>query len=86
MEFDASVLRRELPIDSFLALVPIFSPFKNSTRGFDEWQENRSWTLAPATAQIAKFMKSLQEYPPRIKSLDFDLDAMVADASASQAR
>ncbi|QJR04924.1 arylsulfatase [Sphingobium yanoikuyae] len=72
------------PLITNLKLDP-FERF-HEARGFDEWQENRSWTLAPATAQIAKFMKSLQEYPPRIKSLDFDLDAMVADASASQAR
>ena len=31
-------------------------------------------------------MKSLAEYLPRIKSLDFDLDAMVAQASTSQTR
>ncbi|WP_448537181.1 arylsulfatase [Sphingobium yanoikuyae] len=72
------------PLITNLKLDP-FERF-HEARGFDEWQENRSWTLAPATAQIAKFMKSLQEYPPRIKSLDFDLDAMVANASASQAR
>ncbi len=72
------------PLITNLKLDP-FERF-HEARGFDEWQENRSWTLAPAIAQIAKFMKSLQEYPPRIKSLDFDLDAMVADASASQAR
>jgi arylsulfatase len=36
--------------------------------------------------QVAQFMQSLQDYPPRIKSLDFDLDAMVNAASQSQAR
>ncbi|WOK35916.1 arylsulfatase [Sphingomonas sp. C3-2] len=72
------------PLITNLKLDP-FERF-HEARGFDEWQENRSWTLAPANAQIAKFMKSLQEFPPRIKSLDFDLDAMVADASASQTR
>lgn len=72
------------PLITNLKLDP-FERFHDA-RGFDEWQENRSWTLAPANMQVAKFMKSLQEYPPRIKSLDFDLDAMVADASASQAR
>ncbi|WP_201282560.1 arylsulfatase [Novosphingobium sp. TCA1] len=72
------------PLITNLKLDP-FERF-HEARGFDEWQENRSWTLAPATAQINKFMKSLQEFPPRIKSLDFDLDAMVADASSAQAR
>ncbi len=72
------------PLITNLKLDP-FERF-HEARGFDEWQENRSWTLAPANMQVAKFMKSLQEFPPRIKSLDFDLDAMVAEASASQSR
>jgi arylsulfatase A-like enzyme len=72
------------PLITNLKLDP-FERF-HEARGFDEWQENRSWTLAPANMQVAKFMKSLREFPPRIKSLDFDLDAMVAEASASQSR
>ena len=42
-------------------------PFErfHEARGFDEWQENRSWTLAPANAQVSLFLKSLKEFPPR---------------------
>lgn len=72
------------PLITNLKLDP-FERF-HEARGFDEWQENRAWTLAPANAMVAKFMKSLQEYPPRIKSLDFNIDAMVAEASNSTAR
>ena len=37
------------PLITNLKLDP-FERF-HEARGFDEWQENRSWTLAPATAQ-----------------------------------
>jgi len=63
-------------------------PFErfHEARGYDEWQENHSWTLGAATEVIAGFMKSLATYPPRMKSFDLDLDAMVAEASSSQSR
>ncbi|PHP19061.1 arylsulfatase [Sphingobium sp. IP1] len=63
-------------------------PFErfHEARGYDEWQENHSWTLGAATQVIAGFMKSLAAYPPRMKSFDLDLDAMVADASTAQSR
>jgi arylsulfatase A-like enzyme len=63
-------------------------PFErfHEARGFDEWQENRSWALAPASAQVAKFMKTLAEFPPRMKSVDFNIDEMVEKASAANAR
>ena len=63
------------PLITNLKLDP-FERFHKS-RGFDEWQENRSWTLGPAAAQAGKIIKSLQEYPPRQKSFDLDLDEMV---------
>lgn len=63
------------PLITNLKLDP-FERF-HKARGFDEWQENRSWTLAPASAQVAVFLKSLQDYPPRQKSLDFNIDEMM---------
>ena len=50
-------------------------PFErfHEARGFDEWQENRSWTLA----QVSVFLKSLRDYPPRQKSIDFNIDAIM---------
>ena len=63
------------PLITNLKLDP-FERF-HEARGFDEWQENRSWTLAPASAQVAVFLKTLKDYPPRQKSLDFNIDAMV---------
>ncbi|SEI76654.1 arylsulfatase [Sphingomonas sp. OV641] len=72
------------PLITNLKLDP-FERFHDA-RGFDEWQENRSWTLGPAKMQVAKFMQSLKEYPPRIESMNFDLDAMVSKASEAQSR
>ncbi len=46
----------------------------HKARGFNEWQENRVWTYSAAFEQVGKFVESLQEYPPRMKSLDFDVD------------
>jgi arylsulfatase A-like enzyme len=63
-------------------------PFErfHEARGFDEWQENRSWLLGPAAAQVAVFMKSLKEYPPRMESMDFNIDEMMRSAQESSTR
>lgn len=53
---------RTFPLTSDLKLDP-FERF-HEARGFDEWQENRSWTPGRATAQVGKFMKSLPVQPP----------------------
>jgi hypothetical protein len=63
------------PLITNLKLDP-FERFHDA-RGFDEWQENRSWTLGPAAMQIGVFLQTLKEYPPRQKSFDIDLDQMV---------
>ena len=45
-------------------------PFERfiDARGYDEWAENRSWTLGPAGAQIEKFVQTFKEFPPVQKS------------------
>ena len=63
------------PIITNLKLDP-FERFYDS-RGFDEWQENRSWTLKPALGHVMEFMKSLEEYPPRQKSESVKLDDLM---------
>ncbi|HBE70608.1 MAG TPA: arylsulfatase [Planctomycetaceae bacterium] len=67
------------PLITNLKLDP-FERF-HEARGFDEWQENRSWTLGPAAAQVGKFIKSLKDYPPRQKSFDIDVDEMMSALS-----
>lgn len=63
------------PLVTNLKLDP-FERF-HEARGFDEWQENRAWTYAPAAAQIGELIKSLKEYPPRMASFDVNFDEAV---------
>jgi arylsulfatase A-like enzyme len=70
------------PLITNLKLDP-FERF-HEARGFDEWQENRSWTLAPAMGMVQRFFGSLQEYPPRQASLDFDTDEIMRQMMDSQ--
>ncbi|WP_333983789.1 arylsulfatase [Ectopseudomonas khazarica] len=60
------------PLITNLKLDP-FERF-HEARGFDEWQENRSFALPLALEKINELMQSLNDYPPRMKSLDFDID------------
>jgi arylsulfatase A-like enzyme len=59
-----------------------FERFRES-RGFDEWQENRSYLLSPAMAQVQQFMASLRRYPPRMASVDFNIDQVMNSLSQS---
>ena len=56
-------------------------PFErfHEARGFDEWQENRSWSLTASSAVTQRFFDSFEEYPPRQASLDFDTDRIMGD-------
>ncbi len=63
-------------------------PFErfHEARGFDEWQENRSWALAPAMAVVQQFFTSFEDYPPRQASVDFDTDAIMREMMNPDAR
>jgi arylsulfatase A-like enzyme len=67
------------PVITNLKLDP-FERFQKA-RGFDEWQENRSYLLPAAFTQLGAFMQTLKDYPPRIKSVDFDADKAMAALS-----
>ncbi|TYC86453.1 hypothetical protein [Novosphingobium sp. BW1] len=61
-------------------------PFERflEARGYDEWQENHSLPLGAAGQQVAKFMTTLQEFPPRQKSFDLDVTEMMSSAYSAQ--
>ena len=63
-------------------------PFErmHEARGFDEWQENRSWALAPAVGVVQKFFASFEEYPPRQSSVDFDMSQVIKEMSEGNKR
>jgi len=65
------------PLVTNLKLDP-FERF-HEARGFDEWQENRAWTYAPALGKVGELVKSLKEYPPRMRSLDFNVDEVMKE-------
>jgi len=72
------------PLITNLKLDP-FERF-HEARGFDEWQENRSWALGAAAQQVGKFMQSLKDYPPRSKSFDINVDEMMRKAQEASDR
>ena len=63
-------------------------PFErfHDARGFDEWQENRSWAFTPALAVITNFFNSFEEYPPRQASFDLDVSTIIKDMSEGTKR
>lgn len=63
------------PVITNLKLDP-FERFQHA-RGFDEWQENRSWLLGAVMPRFQSFVKSLRDYPPRQRSFDLDIDAVM---------
>ena len=72
------------PLITNLKLDP-FERF-HEARGYDEWQENRAWLYAPASAQIMRFLATFDDYPPRGKSLDFNIDELVESLNPSRTR
>ncbi|MEM6480444.1 MAG: sulfatase-like hydrolase/transferase [Pseudomonadota bacterium] len=54
-------------------------PFErfHETRGFDEWQENRSWVFGPAAVVTQQFFASFEAFPPRQESFDLDVQAIM---------
>lgn len=54
-------------------------PFERfiESRGYNEWLEDRSFIMPLAMGSINKFLQSLKDYPPRMASLDFNIDEAV---------
>jgi arylsulfatase len=73
--FNGVVNNLTTPVITNLALDP-FERFSHA-RGHDEWQENRAWTLSPAVGEVVKFVETFNEFPPRQKSLDFNMDEIM---------
>ena len=51
-------------------------PFErfHEARGYGEWSENRAWLFGPAMIQLADFVKSFEEFPPRQPSFSPKVD------------
>ena len=52
---------------------------------YDQWRFRRSYLLVPASALVAEFMKSFEEFPPRSAPASFSIgDALKSLQTASQ--
>lgn len=73
--FNGVQQRMVTPLIINLKLDP-FERFEHA-RGFDEWQENRSWLLGAVMPRFQTFVQSLKDYPPRQRSFDLDVDEVM---------
>ncbi|MGL4543717.1 MAG: hypothetical protein ACRCUI_14530, partial [Polymorphobacter sp.] len=69
--FNGVVNTLTTPVITNLAL----DPFERMTesRGHDEWQENRSWTLPAAAGAVAAMVESYRAFPPRQPSDEYTM-------------
>ncbi|WP_226581387.1 arylsulfatase [Acuticoccus sediminis] len=72
------------PLITRLDLDP-FERFEEA-RGFDEWQENRSWSISPALSVVQKFIASFEDYPARQASFSPSTSGMVEKMMSPNAR
>ena len=73
--FNGTVDRLTTPVITRLDLDP-FERFEHA-RGFDEWQENRSWAIGPAMSLVQQLVQSFEDYPARQASFSPDTSDMV---------
>jgi len=45
--------------------------------GWEHWQAERLFMLAPASAYVAKWLQSFKEFPPRMKPASFSIDQVM---------
>ena len=63
-------------------------PFERAfdqTIGHTPWQTERVFSIAPASAYVAKWLESFREFPPRMKPASFSLKRVMEAASAAGA-
>ncbi len=72
--FNGNQYEMTSPLITRLDLDP-FERFHDA-RGFDEWQENRSWAIGPALALVNQFVASFEQFPPRIASFSTSVEDM----------
>ena len=73
--FNATVEELTTPYIINLKLDP-FERFIHA-RGYDEWQENHAWMYGPAMTQVAEFVKTFKDFPPRQPSFSPRVDDIV---------
>ena len=64
-------------------------PFELAERegnGYNEWYVEHMFVFAPAAAEVAHWMSSFREFPPRMKPGSFSLDRVMEAMTAGQGR
>ncbi len=64
-------------------------PYEQATitsNTYHDWQLDRAFMLVPAQAYVANFLKTFQDYPPRMKPASFSLDKVMEKMSSPGAR
>jgi arylsulfatase len=82
--FNGTKTKLNTPLTIDLRLDP-FERFTEA-RGFDEWQEDHAFLLGPSSAVVAKFIQSLNDYPPRIRGTNFDINEMMQTLDTKASR
>jgi hypothetical protein len=50
---------------------------EKTSNTYYDWLLDRAFLLVPAQAYVGKFLKTFQEYPPRMKAASFSLDQVM---------
>jgi arylsulfatase A-like enzyme len=50
---------------------------EKTSNTYYDWLLDRAFLLVPAQAYVGKFLKTFQEYPPRMKAASFSLDLVM---------
>jgi arylsulfatase len=61
-------------------------PFERGDKSiyYQKWMADRMFTLVPAQAIVAEFLKTFQEFPPRQKPSSFSIDKALENARESE--
>jgi len=74
--FNGRRVTQNVPIVTNLRQDP-FERFHIESGAYETWWAVKLWTLIPAQALVADFLKSFQEFPPSQKSGSFDVSAFL---------
>jgi arylsulfatase len=75
--FNATQEELTTPFIINLKLDPFERFVEAGGRGYDEWEENHAWLFGPAMMQVAEYVKSYKDFPPRQPSFSPKVDDLI---------
>jgi arylsulfatase A-like enzyme len=82
--FTGRRMTQNVPIVTNLRLDP-FERYHDQAGGYERWWGDKLWTMVPAQAIVADFLKSFKDYPPSQKSGSFDVSQFLNALQSSSA-